>query len=213
MPQKICLRLVLLTIVIEIKKVRLPRIELPTFEGQSKDWKTFFDIFKGTVHDHPTLPKVQKLYYLKGALKGEAKRVLAHLPTTEDNYDVALKLLQDRYENQFLITKAHLSNIFKIDPMKKECRDSLRKLIGVFNENKMALNALGLDTKASDFKWIHILSEKLDSETAKEWQLTNVDGKLQNMDALRKFLDFQAKALEASGQTLERKREPMKERK
>ena len=98
--------------------VRLPRIEVPTFDGQYKDWKTFFDMFKGTVHNQPTLPKVQKLYYLKGALKGEAKRVLAHLPTTEANYDVALKFLQDRYDNQFLITKAHLSNIFKIDPMK-----------------------------------------------------------------------------------------------
>ena len=67
-------------------------------------------MFKGTVHDHPLLPKVQKLYYVKGALKGEAKHVLAHLPTTEANYDVALKLLQDRYDNQILITKAHLSN-------------------------------------------------------------------------------------------------------
>ena len=51
--------------------VRLPRIELPTFDGQYKDWKSFFDMFKGTVHDHPTLPKVQKLFYLKVALKGD----------------------------------------------------------------------------------------------------------------------------------------------
>ena len=126
--------------------VRLPRIELPTFDGQYKDWKTFYDMFKGTVHDHPTLPKVQKLYYLKGALKGEAKRVLSHLPTTETNYDAAIKLLQDRYDNQFLITKAHLTNIMRIDPMKKESPDSLRKLVGVFNENEMALSALGIDT-------------------------------------------------------------------
>ena len=72
--------------------------------------------------------------------------------------------------------------------MKKECPDSLRKLFAVFNENEIALNALGLDTKASDFILIHILSKKLDSETAKQWQFTNVDGKLQIMDALRKFL-------------------------
>ena len=34
----------------------------------SKDWKTFFDMFKGTVHEQQSLPKVQKLYYIKGAL-------------------------------------------------------------------------------------------------------------------------------------------------
>ena len=75
----------------------------------------------------------------------------------------------------------------------------------------MALNALGIDTKASDLIWIHVLSEKLDSETAKEWQLTNVDGKLQSMDSLRKCLELRARALEASGGTSEQKREPMKE--
>ena len=127
--------------------VRLPRIELPTFDGQYKDWKTFFDMFKGTVHD-PTLPKVQKLFYLKGALKGDAKCVLSHLPTTEANYDAAIKLLQDRYDNQFLIPKAHLTNIMKVENMRKEGPDSLRKFIGTSNENEMALSALGIDTKA-----------------------------------------------------------------
>ena len=41
-------------------------------------------MFKGTVHKQQTLPKVQKLYYLKGRLKGEAERVFSHLPTTEE---------------------------------------------------------------------------------------------------------------------------------
>ena len=189
--------------------VRLPRIELPTFDGQYKDWKSFFDMFKGTVHDHPTLPKVQKLFYLKGALKGDAKRVLSHLPTTEANYDAAIKLLQDRCDNQFLITKAHLTNIMKIENVRKEGPDSLRKLIGTFNENEMALSALGIDTKASDFIWVHILSEKLDSETAKEWQLTNVDGKMKTMDDLRQFLERRARALEASTRSPEMKREAL----
>ena len=151
-------------------------------------------MFKGTVHDHPTLPKVQKLFYLKGALKGDAKRVLSHLPTTEANYDAAIKLLQDRYDNQFLITKANLTNIMKIENMRKEGPDSLRKLIGTFNENEMALSALGIDTKACDFIWVHILSEKIDNETAKEWQLTNVDGKMKTMDDLRQFLERRARA-------------------
>ena len=178
--------------------VRLPRIELPTFDGQYKDWKSFFDMFKGTVHDHPTLPKVQKLFYLKGALKGDAKRVLSHLPTTEANYDAAIKLLQDRYDNQFLITKAHLNNIMKIENMRKEGPDRLRKLIGTFNENEMALSALGIDTKACDFIWVHFFVGALDSETAKEWQLTNVDGKMKTTDDLRQFLERRARALEAS---------------
>ena len=96
---------------------------------------------------------MQKLFYLKDALKGDAKRVLSHFPTTEANYDAAIKLLQDRYDNQFLTTKAHLTNIMKDENMRKEGPDSLRKLIGIFNENEMALSALGIHTKACDFIW------------------------------------------------------------
>ena len=97
----------------------------------------------------------------------------------------------------------------KIENMKKEGPDSLRKLIGTFNENETALSALGIDTKACDFNWVHILSEKLDKETANEWQLTNVDGKMKTMDDLRQFLERRARALEASIRQPELKREAL----
>ena len=54
-------------------------------------------------------------------------------------------------------------------------------------------------TRKVDFVWVHILSEKLDSETAREWQLSNADGKLQSMEQLRNFLECRARALKASG--------------
>ena len=96
--------------------------------------------------------------------------------------------------------------------MKKDSADSLRKLIGIFNENEMALSALGIDTKSCDFVWVHILSEKLDSETAREWQLSNAYGKLQSMEQLRKFLERRARALGASGRSLETTRELTREK-
>ena len=130
--------------------VRLPRIELLTFDSQYKDCKIFFDMFKETVLDHPTLPKVQK-HYLKGAVKGDLKRVLTHLPTTEPNYDAAVKWFQDRYDNQFLITKAHLTIIMKIETMRKEGPDGLRKLIWTFIEYEIASSASGIDTKGISF--------------------------------------------------------------
>ena len=56
---------------------------------------------------------------------------------------------------------------------------------------------------------MHILSEKLDSETAAEWQLTSVDGKMKTMDDLRQFLERRARALEASTLQPEMKREAL----
>ena len=60
----------------------------------------------------------------------------------------------------------------------------------------MALGALGIDTKNWDFVWVHILSEKLDAEIAREWQLSNADGKLKSMEQMKKFLERRARVLE-----------------
>ena len=66
----------------------------------------------------------------------------------------------------------------------------------------MSLSALGIATKSCDFVWVQILSEKLESETAREWQLSNADGKLQSMEQLRKFLECRARALQGSSRSL-----------
>ena len=107
-------------------------------------------MFKGTVDNHVSLPAVQNLYYLKGALRGEAMNVLAHLHTANANYSVALNLLQGRYEKQCMITGAQF----------------------VYRDRDGA-EALGIGSTECDFLWIHYLSEKLDTMTARELQLSN----------------------------------------
>ena len=180
-----------------MRRIHILPGELPTFDGAYKDWLPFFDMFKGTFDNHLSLPAGQKLYYFKGALRGEAKNLLAHVPTTDANYSVALNLLQGCYENQSMITKAHLTIIFKIGAVKLYHPESLRKLLNSITENEMALKALGIGSTECDFLWIHILSEKLDTVTAREWQLSNKDGKLKTLKELRQFLDQLATALEA----------------
>ena len=55
--------------------------------------------------------------------------------------------------------------------------------------------------------------QKVDAETAREWQLSNADGKLKSMEQLRKFLERRARALEASGRSLEATGEITREKK
>ena len=71
----------------------------------------------------------------------------------------------------------------------------------------MALSTLRIVTKGSDFVWVDILLDKLDTETACEWQLSNTDGKLQSMHQLRKFLERRARALETFGRSTDESRE------
>ena len=47
------------------KNVKLPRIEVPTFNGDILNWKAFWEQFCIAVHDRKDLPDSEKLVYLR----------------------------------------------------------------------------------------------------------------------------------------------------
>ena len=72
--------------------LKLPKINLSCFNDKYSDWTQFFDHFKGTVDGNSSLSPIQKLQYLKASLKDEPAKLLAHIPTTSANYEVAVQL-------------------------------------------------------------------------------------------------------------------------
>lgn len=52
--------------------IRLPKIELPTFSGAYNEWYPFFDTFNSLINSNNQLNDIQRFYYLKSSLKGEA---------------------------------------------------------------------------------------------------------------------------------------------
>ena len=56
--------------------VRLPKLDVPTFDGDILKWITFGEQFTVSVHGRPHLSKAVKLAYLRHSLKdGAAKRM------------------------------------------------------------------------------------------------------------------------------------------
>ena len=64
---------------------RLPKLELPQFNGDPLVWQTFWDCFEAAVHSNTSLTGVQKLSYLRAQLHGDATRVIAGFQLTNDN--------------------------------------------------------------------------------------------------------------------------------
>ena len=63
-----------------VSGVRLPKIEVPTFEGDILQWKQFWEQFCVSVHDRDTLADAEKMVYLRHALKnGSAKAIVEGL--------------------------------------------------------------------------------------------------------------------------------------
>lgn len=46
-----------------VRTFKLPKIELPKFNGELKDWLQFWSLFKN-IHEDPSITKEDKLHYL-----------------------------------------------------------------------------------------------------------------------------------------------------
>ncbi|XP_057334392.1 uncharacterized protein LOC130673418 [Microplitis mediator] len=63
-------------------KTNLPKIKLPTFQGNYDEWDSFKDLFTSLVISENSLTGSQKMHYLKTQVKGEAASLLANLQAT-----------------------------------------------------------------------------------------------------------------------------------
>lgn len=69
------------------KGVRLPKIDVPTFDGNLINWRTFWEQFCVAIHDRSRLSDTEKLVYLRHSLKdGLAMKTIEGLSQSGDQY-------------------------------------------------------------------------------------------------------------------------------
>ena len=177
-------------------KMKLPKLQLPSFTGSYTEWTSFIDLFRASVDSNMQLTKSEKLNYLRACLKGDAAKLISSLMITDANYEIALTLLRDRYENKRCIVQAHLKVIWSQPSMKCESGLGMRKILETTNEHLRALKELGEPTHAWNSLLIFWITEKLDNESEKQWQLAHPGTDLLQWQDLVKFLDSRSRALE-----------------
>lgn len=92
----------------ELKQIQLPKINLPTFDGDQLAWEGFRDLFKSLAHEVVGLAPTQKLQYLKSSLTGEAAAAVANIAISSEGYALAWEELVSRYDNQKVLLKTHM---------------------------------------------------------------------------------------------------------
>ena len=110
-------------------KVRLPKLQLPSFNGNFKDWATFWDSFDSAIHSNQSLTPVDKFSYLRASLQGPAASTINGLNLSNANYDAAVVLLKERYGDPQKIINAHMDALVTLSSVENS-RDlqSLRRL-------------------------------------------------------------------------------------
>ena len=169
------------------RNFRLPRIDLPSFNGAYHAWLNFYDSFKALIYDNQQLADVQKLHYLRSCLKNEAAKVISSLETLSANYNVAWDLLNDRYDNRCIIIQNHIKTLMKLLSSNKESASNIRNVLDNVQMHLRALAALDEPVNQWDSIIIYMFTSKLDRCTHREWE-KSITGKV--VPRLEVYLEF-----------------------
>ena len=175
------------TLVDTLKPVKLPKLDVPTFDGNILNWTTFWEQFDISIHSRSDLATAEKLAYLRNALKnGSAKNAIEGLSRSGEQYEEAVSRLKDRYDKPRLIHQAHVRKIVEIPSLKDGNGKELRRLHDTAQQHLRALKALGHEP---DEAFITSMIElKLDGQTMFEWQRHSQDST--DVPPYQKLLDF-----------------------
>ena len=149
--------------------VKLPKLDMPRFEREILNWRSFWEQFCVSLYKCMTLSNSEKIVYLQQTLKGgSAKGAIEDLSRSGDNYTKAIKCLQLRYDRPGLIQKAHVHMILDAPPLKEETVKKLRCLHDVVQQHLWAFKAMGDDVPGPFIT--SVLELKLDQNTLFGWQ-------------------------------------------
>ena len=189
----------------DIQGVKLPKLDVPTFDGSLLNWKTFWEQFKVAVHIRTNLTDSEKLAYLRHALKaGSAKSVIEGLSRSGDHYAEAVSCLQARYDRPRLIHQAHVKKILEIPNLRDGNGKELRRLHDTALQHLRALRSLGHEPSGAFIT--SMLELKLDVNTMFEWQRhSHSSADVPDYQELLEFVNLRAQALEAAVSDTSRK--------
>jgi len=148
---------------------RLPRIDIPKFNGTPSDWLSFKDLFSSLILANPTLSAVEKLQYLKTSLVGSA-HLLKNTTLTAENFQKAWEALIAFYENKRLLVNSALHSLLTLKRMTKESANEMEQLYTNIMQIHRTLETLNRPIQHWDDFFVFIAVQRLDAESVKAWE-------------------------------------------
>ncbi|XP_053949452.1 uncharacterized protein LOC128857733 [Anastrepha ludens] len=178
------------------RKSRLPELKIPKFSGAYIDWPNFFAMFSSVIDKDLELSKVEKLQHLRTSLQGAALETICSLEPVEENYDKAIALLKNRFDNKLLIFQAHIRAIIELKSVDKGSANRLRELCDNFNSHLRALNTMATPEQISDGLLIHLVTRKFDQKTQEKWEEDLPMQTLPTLNSMTSFLEKRCRIME-----------------
>ena len=125
--------------------IKLPKIPLPKFTGQSPiEWVSFWDQFTAAVDENQSLHDVRKLTHLKSFLLGPAAESIQGYTLTEDFYSLVVEFLKKRFVKKRLIIQVHMDTIIDLSKFDTMENNEVRSFLDTLKSNLRSLVPLGV---------------------------------------------------------------------
>ena len=144
---------------------KLPKLTLQSFGGDPIEFHTWWDNFKAAVHENDSIGNTMKFNYLRSYLHGSARSSIEGLTLTSNNYDEAIKIINERFANEQLLVTANIDKLLSLPVVNSAT--NITSLRDVFNKiETYSRNLSSLDVEKGQYGpvLISIIMSKLPQE-------------------------------------------------
>lgn len=169
------------------QKYRLPRFNIPEFNGDPMQWATFWQRFSSSVDSNSNLNEIDKLTYLREAVKDKkAADLVMSTSSAPGQYAKLVAMLKERYDQRRLIHQSHIAAIVNHLPVKAGGYEEICDLHDLLVKHLSGLH----DTKQYDAGAIltSIAAPKLNARLHEQWLTFSRDHKA--VPDVKVFIDF-----------------------
>ncbi|XP_011698795.1 PREDICTED: uncharacterized protein LOC105456446 [Wasmannia auropunctata] len=188
------------TIANTTKTSKFPKLELPKFSGNIKEWLPFWSQFK-KINDDPSISNEDKFQYLLQATipDSRASELVKSFPPTGENYGKAIASLKNRFGRDDIVVEFYVRELLGLvlqNAVKGNKKTSLSSIFDKIECYIRALETLGVTTDKCAAMLYPLVESTLPEEVLRAWQrsgqrgTTEVNGQRETMDRLAKLLKF-----------------------
>ncbi len=183
---------------------RLPKLELPKFGGEARDWLAFWSAFQ-TVHEDNSITPAVKLQYLTNCMipGSVAQEIVASYPATPENYEEAVLSLTERYGRPDMLVEVYVRDLIALILENAQKPSSSSSLYVKLSTQLRALGSLGVTTAKCAAILLPMVESALPEDILLAWQRCRphipVEKKEKTSEImLEKMMDFLKSEVEGS---------------
>lgn len=152
------------------RRLKLPRANLPKFDGSFEKWLTFKNTFVTMIDSLQDISDLQKFVLLRDSLEGDALNKISIYNVSEENYKSAWKLLNDSYDKKRILIAKHLDAILDLPAPDKADQKGLMRLA---DDMRQHVNMLAsLEVHPDQHLLIRIIERALPTDVRVKWEET-----------------------------------------